>query len=78
MYTLYTLISNTDGVFNSLTHLFIVYELTRFFSSSQPRPPAPITRILHVSNKNWRVWKVKKRKITMKLTAKREPYAIQF
>jgi len=30
---------------------------TRSLSSSHPSPPAPITRILHVSNRNWRDWK---------------------
>lgn len=30
--------------------------LTRFLRSSHPSPPAPMTRILHVSNKNCRDW----------------------
>jgi hypothetical protein len=35
---------------------FYVYRyiyITRFFRSSHPKPPAPMTRTLHVSNKNW-------------------------
>lgn len=33
---------------------------TRFLSSSHPSPPAPMTRILHVSNKNPRDWEHKR------------------
>lgn len=33
-------------------HIYI--DITRFFRSSHPKPPAPMTRTLHVSNKNWR------------------------
>lgn len=35
-------------------YTYIYTFITRFFSSSHPKPPAPMTRTLQVSNKNWR------------------------
>lgn len=35
-------------------YIYLHIYITRFFRSSHPKPPAPMTRTLHVSNKNWR------------------------
>lgn len=48
-------------LFNVPVVITVICEtLTKSLRSSHPRPPAPITRILHVSWINFKLWKKKK------------------